>query len=233
MARATMRIRQVKPDFWLDEKMAALTYGARLFYIGLWTQCDREGRLKDNPRRLKVALLPYDDIDCDKMLNVLVEAGCIVRYEVEGERYIWVPTFNKHQYPNSKELPSTIPAPCQHDAGTPLIGLGMEGLKGGVARETAPKSTDFPQCMSEEWSVDGDEFVTGLARILSVAERKVARPLSTQESALIGGALTARCPEGCTGNVNTTCAADLIGKLRKTSIKAACDYYVRDYGRSD
>lgn len=41
-----MRIRQVKPAFWTDAKLAALPHDARLFYIGLWMLADDEGWLR-------------------------------------------------------------------------------------------------------------------------------------------------------------------------------------------
>ena len=41
-----MRIRQVKPAFWADAKIAALPHDARLFYIGLWMLADDDGWLR-------------------------------------------------------------------------------------------------------------------------------------------------------------------------------------------
>jgi hypothetical protein len=57
-----MRIRQVKPDFWLDEKMAALTYGARLCYIGLWCAADDAGYLEWNIHRIGAELFPHQTV---------------------------------------------------------------------------------------------------------------------------------------------------------------------------
>lgn len=41
-----MRIRQVKPAFWADAKIASLPHDARLFYIGLWMLADDDGWLR-------------------------------------------------------------------------------------------------------------------------------------------------------------------------------------------
>lgn len=38
-----MRIRQVKPAFWTDVRIASLPAPVRLFYIGLWMQADDAG----------------------------------------------------------------------------------------------------------------------------------------------------------------------------------------------
>jgi len=41
-----MRIRQVKPDFWKDSKIAELSDTTRLVYIGLWMEADDTGWLR-------------------------------------------------------------------------------------------------------------------------------------------------------------------------------------------
>jgi hypothetical protein len=41
-----MRIRQIKPAFWTDARIAALPAAVRLFYIGLWMLADDAGYLR-------------------------------------------------------------------------------------------------------------------------------------------------------------------------------------------
>jgi hypothetical protein len=82
-----------------------------LLFIGLWTLADREGRLDDRPKKIKISLFPADDIDIDECLNELVKFNFIIRYEVDGDRYIQVLNFTKHQMPHHKEVASVIPAP--------------------------------------------------------------------------------------------------------------------------
>lgn len=41
-----MRIRQVKPAFWSDSRLAELPEAVRLFYIGLWMEADDAGWLR-------------------------------------------------------------------------------------------------------------------------------------------------------------------------------------------
>lgn len=84
---------------------------ARLLFIGLWCIADREGRLKDRPKRIKVEVFPYDDIDVEPLLAQLQENGFIIRYTVEEHQYIQVVNFHKHQNPHVKEAESTLP-PC-------------------------------------------------------------------------------------------------------------------------
>lgn len=110
------RLRTIKPGFFLDEDLAECQPLARLLFAGLWTIADREGRLEDRPRRIKAAVLPYDDCDGDTLLGELAERGFIVRYEACGARYIAIPSWSRHQNPHVKETASTIPAPEEHSA---------------------------------------------------------------------------------------------------------------------
>ncbi len=108
------RIRTIKPDFFTNEDLVELSPFHRLLFIGLWTQADREGRLKDRSKRLKAMLLPYDDCNIDQLLSDLADHGFVVRYEIEGERFLSIPTFTKHQRPHPKEPVSEIPPPIPY-----------------------------------------------------------------------------------------------------------------------
>lgn len=108
------RTRSIKPGFFDNEVLGGLPPLTRLLFIGLWCIADREGRLEDRPKRIKKTLLGYDDVstsDVSKMLQALHDAGFIIRYTIDGEEYIQVVNFAKHQNPHVKEKPSEIPAP--------------------------------------------------------------------------------------------------------------------------
>lgn len=104
------RIRSIKPEFFDDPDVIDLTPIARLLFIGLWTQADRRGRLVDEPRRLKIRLLPGDTADVNAILDDLALAGLLVRYTVDGANYIWIRNFEKHQIPHHREAESVLPA---------------------------------------------------------------------------------------------------------------------------
>jgi hypothetical protein len=104
-----MRARNIKPDFFTDEDLVECDITARLLYIGLWGVADRMGRLEDRPRRLKMQVFPGDNVDCTPLLDQLADNGLIVRYEVEGMRYIWIPRFLSHQSPHPNESASKLP----------------------------------------------------------------------------------------------------------------------------
>ena len=109
-----MRSRGLKPGFFKNEDLASLPALARLLFAALWGLADREGRLEDRPKQIKAEALPYDDCDVDAMLTALSVASTddkpfIVRYSVNGRKYIWIPSFRDHQNPHYKEEASKIP----------------------------------------------------------------------------------------------------------------------------
>ncbi|WP_312707248.1 hypothetical protein, partial [Stenotrophomonas sp.] len=97
------------PGFFQNEDLAELAFEYRILFQGLWCEGDREGRLEDRPKRLKAAIFPYDNVDVDAGLSALAASGFIVRYEVDGKRYIQTLNFVKHQNPHKKEAASVIP----------------------------------------------------------------------------------------------------------------------------
>jgi len=105
------RARNIKPGFFANEDLAELPFETRLLFIGLWTLADREGRMEDRPKRIKMAVFPGDDVNVEKSLVALDKAGFIHRYTVAGGRFIEVCKFLQHQNPHHREVPSTIPKP--------------------------------------------------------------------------------------------------------------------------
>ena len=112
------RARILKPGFFANERLAEIPAFGRLLFAGLWTLADREGRLPDRARWIKGALFPYENVPVERLLIQLAAGGFIQRYSVENERFIQVVNFLRHQTPHMREVPSTIPAPDEHSAGT-------------------------------------------------------------------------------------------------------------------
>ncbi len=107
------RIRSIKPGFFTSEDVSELPLRARLTWIGLWTHCDDQGRAKDNVKLIKAAVWPLDDVSLREVeddLATLAAHGRIVRYEVDGRRYLVVVNWHDHQKPN-RPTPSKLPAP--------------------------------------------------------------------------------------------------------------------------
>ena len=109
------RARNIKPGYFFNHELAQVDPLGRILFIGLWCIADRKGRLKDRPARIKAETLPYDDCDIDDLLRQLEEYGFILRYEIDGNKYVQVINFTKHQNPHKNERDSEIPAPeCSH-----------------------------------------------------------------------------------------------------------------------
>ena len=104
-----MRARNIKPGLYANELLAECSLAARLLFPGLWMMADREGRLEDRPKKIKAGVFPYDNFDTKPLLDELEYKGFIVRYEVQGGKYIEIINFLKHQKPHHNEKESEIP----------------------------------------------------------------------------------------------------------------------------
>lgn len=103
------RSRNIKPGLFSNELLAELPAFDRLLFIGMWCLADREGRLEDRPKRIKMELFPCDDYDVDAGLSRLAGAGFISRYQVCGVSVIEIDNFQKHQNPHGSEKDSVLP----------------------------------------------------------------------------------------------------------------------------
>ncbi|MFP2504604.1 hypothetical protein [Buttiauxella gaviniae] len=103
------RSRNIKPGFFTNDELAECSAFARLLFAGLWTIADRKGRLDDRPKKIKALVLPFDEVDCDDLLEQLNKQKFITRYTVEQNQFIQINNWDKHQNPHCKEAPSEIP----------------------------------------------------------------------------------------------------------------------------
>lgn len=92
------RIRSIKPEFWTDGKVVALSSHARLLFIGCWNfaRCDN-GHIEDDAMSLKLRILPADKVDATELLNELVNSGLVVRYQLDDRTFLKIKRFNDHQ----------------------------------------------------------------------------------------------------------------------------------------
>lgn len=92
------RIRSIKPEFWTDPDIVALPIATRLAFVGMWNHADDYGVLKDDPARLKLQILPADDIDFAGVVDELVESGHLLRRVAsDGTKLLVIRTFCVHQ----------------------------------------------------------------------------------------------------------------------------------------
>lgn len=114
------RIRTIKPEFFTSEDIVGLSTHARLLYIALWCEADKEGRLTWKPTTFKLRYLPADQVDIQELCSELVRQGVVKLY---GGGLAWIPGFSKHQHVNPRESASDLPAPDGvQDAGPRKVG---------------------------------------------------------------------------------------------------------------
>ena len=167
------RIRSLKPEFFKDDDLCVHPPWVRLLYAGLWIQADREGRLEDRPKKLSAEIFPYDNFDVDKGLAALCQSKkyspkhepFIARYEVNGEKYIQIVKFDKHQTPHWTEKESHIPPiskstpealqersgyaqvyPEQGTVSSLLFSLSSLSWEGIVDKDRSAWSKAYPAC---------------------------------------------------------------------------------------
>lgn len=115
------RARIIKPGFFKNEDLTDLPFEGRLLFAGLWTLADRDGRMEDRPKRIKMELFPADNLNIEALLDSLNARGFIHRYIAGNQMLIHLPSFSKHQHPHKNEPSSTLPA-CDCEAlGEPAI----------------------------------------------------------------------------------------------------------------
>jgi hypothetical protein len=128
------RIRSLKPEYWADQKLARCCRDARLLYIALWNFADEQARMVGDPRQVKGLCFALDDdltaADIDRLLGELAALGRVVRYEVNGERYLFLPKLADHQRLDARQ-PSRYPPPPEQATPPP-------------ENPVPPAPTDFP-----------------------------------------------------------------------------------------
>ncbi|WP_244096389.1 hypothetical protein [Burkholderia dolosa] len=129
------RIRTIKPDFWTDEKIVELSFEARLFFIGSWNFADDNGNLQRSAKKLKMQIFPADSIDCEPIIQSLIAHGMLIEYEVNGEKYLHIKGFRKHQVVN-RPSKTGLPMP---DSGSTPTPLSESSLTEGKGRERKGK----------------------------------------------------------------------------------------------
>lgn len=157
------RIRSVHPGIATDEDLAECSRDARLFFILLGTEADDFGMFEWKPVRLKMRLFPADDLHVDPLLDELVSANKIARFDIGGKPYGAIRNFTKYQRPKSpKAIIDRTPEINDFiglgkyvsdnggnddglDDGDPPVGgkSPAEGMKGG--REEGRKVSKTPQ----------------------------------------------------------------------------------------
>lgn len=185
------RIRTIKPEFFTSADILSLTPLARLFYVSLWCEADREGLLNWNTETLKFRYFPKDKVEIESLASELVENRLINILTGDDDReYAEIPSFKSHQVINNRESESILLSRVK--GASPRVqgegrkeGKGREG-KGSAARSqaTAPEPGFDP---SEELKARGVSDQTA-KDWLSLRKQKRAVVTATALAAIISEA---------------------------------------------
>lgn len=125
------RIRTIKPDAFRSETLSEVTLTAERTFFGLLTEVDDDGRFKDRPAVLNGALwslrAEHNVTHMEEDIEELVNVGLACRYQVDGVKYLHLPSFKRHQYvqrPTKSKLPA-CPA-CLVDDGGQRVEVVLE-----------------------------------------------------------------------------------------------------------
>lgn len=161
--------RNIKPQFFTDEKVLSLSDSAKILFIGILINCDDSGVHPYSLWTLKVEVFPADRKSIKKIESLVHElstAGLIEFYNVDQKKYIYIPTFSKHQNipPDRKFYLYPL-----KDGKIPKRTKKSKSYNGGnTVSNTAPNSeqTQHEQC------ADNDEAVSEQCPNGSIREDK-------------------------------------------------------------
>jgi hypothetical protein len=107
------RIRSIKPEVRISEKVNSWPIQCRYFWVLLWGYCDDYGYGRDNSRLIVADAFPLDDTitadDVDGWMDLLWRDGVIERYMVGEAAYFRVVNWDEHQkisHPAKQVLPT-------------------------------------------------------------------------------------------------------------------------------
>lgn len=198
------RARNLKPSIFKNEILGTADPLYTILFEGLWCHADREGRLEDRPMKLKAEIFPYRNLDMDSMLSWLSQhkdgkgnPQFIVRYSVDGEKYIQIINFKKHQNPHIKEHASTIPAPDSDSSQTGDSGADRALTLNPLTLTLNPiLSGSPPDAPLAEQKKNGKQLRAEALDILSFLNEKAGKRFKTVDANV--DMIVARLKEGYT-----------------------------------
>lgn len=110
------RIRTIKPELLEDEKTAGLSHSTWRAFVSILLLADDYGNLRANPKLLDGAIFWARDAehDIEKVIAELNEAGLVQLYAHNGQRYIHIRKWAKHQKVD-RPGPARCPQPPSDD----------------------------------------------------------------------------------------------------------------------
>ena len=190
------RIRTIKPEFFTSEDIVGLSPLARLLYIAIWCESDKEGRLNWKPLTFKLRYFPADNCDINVLCEEIVSTGLVKLY---GEGFAVIPSFKAHQHINPRESDSQLPEPTEIPTRKPRVTTRQspvsdaQGGREGKGREgdkrVKPRSTTISDDFAISERVSSWAIEKGYANLqpqfdafVSYAKRKGATYVDWDEA---------------------------------------------------
>jgi DnaD/phage-associated family protein len=190
------RIRTIKPQFWTDEKIGQLSWGARLLFIACWNLADDEGILIWNSSYLRGQVFPYEKrlslAQVMRMMNELTSLGMCICYTSGANNYAFIPAFAKHQtinrgQPSDKPLPTSPKFKAKFtenslnshgtitdDSVTEKEGNGIrKGMEGNGREEEGKETQEKPQQQPAEQVINKPVEKTKQENVFSAYEENI------------------------------------------------------------
>lgn len=135
---------------------------ARLLFVATWNFADDEGGLDRSAKQLKAQAFPYDQIDCEPLVQELLQAGLLIEYEVDGKKYLHIKGFGVHQkiekkararFPIYKESMRTPRGVGEESVSSAVSSLGREwkGREGKQDAHARARVVDVTGLDSKTW----------------------------------------------------------------------------------
>ena len=135
------------PSLWDSETFGALSFGARILWVGCISNADDEGRLKASEAFLRASVFRYDDptsLSIHGWLSELSVNGMLVLYEVSGRDYAYLPKWLEYQTIN-RPSKSKLPGPHEvliEDSVRAHAEVKRSEVKGSEEKEPSSPSGD-------------------------------------------------------------------------------------------
>lgn len=143
------RIRTIKPEILSDAKAARLSDAAWRLWVSSWTLADDEGRLPGDPVWLSGQVFWATARDCQELIGELERAGIVRRYVVNGDPFIEIINWKRHQKINR---PSGARYPVPQDDRSGALTEPSLSPHGNLTEGSLPPTIDHRPSTATETS---------------------------------------------------------------------------------
>jgi hypothetical protein len=240
-----LRNRIIKATFYTDPELCRWPRDKREFYRSLWACAEDSCCLEDDMFGVKLAAWP-SPLDADMTVerfeewrDEMIADGKLVRYESQGQPYLYLPTMAEHERPRNPQAPdvplpewvewtphgsdqrkglynhSTTLVQGLYNASTTLPVLSCPVLSCPDRSGVQPRYDDMPKCLSQT-----EHKGRPLSACLVDALGETFGPSWVMKQTNLGK-LGSSIKEGCPADCDGSCAAECAGAFDEIATKHA------------